>query len=324
MEYRRFDRSVHRYELDHSKPRRKLTCPQCGKEKCFTPYVDVTTGVIVGEQFGVCDHKNKCGYFKYPTGNELKDMSLFVDSNKVMKRYTRQTDADIANCIPIGKMLRTLNPFETSDLQDYLSGVFGENRTSRAFNLYKVGVTRFGDWGKCCVFWQLDKDWVVRTGKIMDYGPDGKRIKVPIDHVCWMHVLDGQDYLLRQCLFGEFLVNFYPRETPVHIVESEKTAIICNIVYPNGLFMACGGINMLKRETIEGLGRRRIILYPDKGKAFDEWKRKVDRDMRGMGIETSDYLESKECLDEGMDIADYFIIKQIKKNKKDNECIVTI
>ena len=53
MEFREFNKSVHRYELDHSKPRRKLTCPQCGKDKCFTPYVDVTTGQIVGEQFGV-------------------------------------------------------------------------------------------------------------------------------------------------------------------------------------------------------------------------------------------------------------------------------
>lgn len=57
MEFREFDKSVHRYELDHSKPRRKLTCPQCGRDRCFTPYVDVTTGQIVGKQFGVCDHK---------------------------------------------------------------------------------------------------------------------------------------------------------------------------------------------------------------------------------------------------------------------------
>lgn len=57
MGFREFDKSVHRYELDHSKPRRKLTCPQCGRDRCFTPYVDVTTGQIVGAQFGVCDHK---------------------------------------------------------------------------------------------------------------------------------------------------------------------------------------------------------------------------------------------------------------------------
>lgn len=174
---------------------------------------------------------------------------------------------------------------------------------------------RFGDWGKCCVFWQLDKSWVIRTGKIMDYGPDGKRVKVPMDHVCWVHILDGQDYLLRQCLFGEFLINFYPKEAPVYIVESEKTAVICNIVYPDRLFMACGGIHMLKREMIETLGRRRIVLYPDKGSAFNEWKKKVDRDMKGMNIEISDFLESKPNINEGMDIADYFIIKQTYNGK---------
>lgn len=174
---------------------------------------------------------------------------------------------------------------------------------------------RFGDWGKCCVFWQLDKNWVVRTGKIMDYGPDGKRVKVPMDHVCWVHILDGQDYLLRQCLFGEFLINFYPNDAPVYIVESEKTAVICNIVYPSRLFMACGGIHMLKREMIETLGRRRIVLYPDKGDAFNEWRKKVDKDMRGMNIEISNFLESKPNINDGMDIADYFIIKQIYNGK---------
>lgn len=32
---------------------------------------------------------------------------------------------------------------------------------------------------------------------------------------------------------------------------------------------------------IETLGRRRIVLYPDKGDAFNEWRKKVDKDMRG-------------------------------------------
>lgn len=45
----------------------------------------------------------------------------------------------------------------------------------------------------------------------------------------------------------------------------------------------------VEREMIEALGRRRIVLYPDKGSAFNEWKKKVDRDMKGMNIEISDF-----------------------------------
>ena len=75
---------------------------------------------------------------------------------------------------------------------------------------------------------------------------------------------------------------------------------------------------MLKREMIETLGRRRIVLYPDKGDAFNEWRKKVDKDMRGLNIEISDYLESKPMIGEGMDIADYFIIKQIYNNNINN------
>ena len=73
---------------------------------------------------------------------------------------------------------------------------------------------------------------------------------------------------------------------------------------------------MLKREMIETLGRRRIVLYPDKGDAFNEWRKKGDKDMRGLNIEISDLLESKPNIDERMDIADYFIIKQRYNNGK--------
>ncbi len=49
---------------------------------------------------------------------------IFTDSNKVLRRYRSPVDPDIANCIPVSKMFETLNPFETSDLQDYLSNIF--------------------------------------------------------------------------------------------------------------------------------------------------------------------------------------------------------
>ena len=66
-------------------------------------------------------------------------------------------DPDIANCIPVSKMFETLNPFETSDLQDYLSNIFGSYHTNRAFSLYKIGMMRFGDWGNAACSGNLIK-----------------------------------------------------------------------------------------------------------------------------------------------------------------------
>lgn len=315
-DFRELNRSQHRFELDHSKPRRKIRCPQCGRERCFTPYIDVTNGNMVGELYGICDHASKCGYKKYPTADCLNSKELFVNGNEVMRKYRPPIDPDVANRIPAEKMLSTLNPLKISVLHTYLSNVFGILATSNTFFMYKVGMMEFYDWGKCPVFWQIDKDWVVRTGKIMAYDDTGHRVKEPFDKIYWYHTLGGHDYLLRQCLFGEHLLNFYSRSCTIHIVESEKTALICNIVYPNRLFMACGGLYGLRPEVMSVLKDRKIVLYPDKGEANQKWREKVARDLPGYDIEISDFLEKRSFIEDKDDIGDYFIYKQLNNNQE--------
>lgn len=43
----------------------RYTCPQCGRKKCFTRYVDNATGQYVDAQCGRCEHVHRCGYH-YP------------------------------------------------------------------------------------------------------------------------------------------------------------------------------------------------------------------------------------------------------------------
>lgn len=317
-DFREFDRSRYRFELDHSKPRKKLRCPQCGKDRCFTPYVDVTTGNIVGEEYGICDHASKCGYKKYPTPESLGGKELFVNGNEVMKKFRQRVEPDVANKIPLEKVMPTLNPLKRSNLFDYLSDLFGIFQTTMAFERYKVGMMNFYDWGRCPVFWQIDKNWVVRTGKIMSYDDTGHRIKEPFDRIYWVHTFGGHDYILRQCLFGEHLLNFYPQNATIHIVESEKTAIICNIVYPDRLFMSCGGLYGLREETMSALRGRKIVLYPDKGEANRKWREKVARDLPSFNIEVSDFIEKKDVVGDKDDIGDFFIIRQQRINEKTN------
>ncbi|MCD8393474.1 MAG: PG0870-related protein, partial [Bacteroidales bacterium] len=56
-----------RYQLKRYLRGNKVTCPQCGKPRCFTLYVDTLTGKDCPPQYGICDHRNSCGYHKYPT-----------------------------------------------------------------------------------------------------------------------------------------------------------------------------------------------------------------------------------------------------------------
>lgn len=316
---RDYEKGTYRFALDKSKPRKKLTCPNCGRPRCFTPYVDVVTGKMVDPRFGICDHVNKCGYKRYPKGVDVGERELFVDPNRIRPEYAMPDIDDIANRIDTGKVLETGNPRLSNTLLDYLSGVFGKERARRAFDLYKVGSMPFADWGMCPVFWQIDRDFNVRTGKIMGYDERGKRVKEPMSRVCWYHTMDGSDFLLRQCLFGEHLLNFFPDNAPVNVVESEKTALICSMATPDKLFMATGGLNNIRMGTFLPLKGRVVRLWPDKGAAFDKWKSKAESDLYDLNVEVDPFLQDIDWLDEGADMGDYILERKIKeKNKRAN------
>ena len=184
--------------------------------------------------------------------------------------------------------------------------------------LYALGASR----GRT-VFWQIDEHGNVRSGKLMSYDNTGHRIKTETPG--WIHKdpllhidLEAKEY--RACLFGEHLLRRYPAAS-VHIVESEKTAIICAIAYGNldkTLWMACGGLQHLKPTMLEPLMRegRRIYLWPDKdGEA--KWRKFSDKiDYGQMAIYTK-YLEQDWMPEDGekADIAD-IIVRKIMSPKQ--------
>ena len=98
------------------------------------------------------------------------------------------------------------------------------------------------------IFWQIDKNKKVRTGKVMDYNPDsGKRIGYP----SWVHSF-APDYSLRQCFFGEHLIQI---DKPIAIVESEKAACILSVCNPYFTWIASGGSSGLNQKKCEALKR---------------------------------------------------------------------
>ena len=147
------------------------------------------------------------------------------------------------------------------------------------------------------VFWQIDVNGNVRTAHYMKYKADGHRVKdknqYPTD---WLHSLlirkrnpedpwpypqyyDPDKQQSRQCLFGEHLLNKYPKAT-IKLVESEKTAILMAIAYgnnPTQLWLACCGSSNITRERLKPLidQHRNIILYPDRD-GVKLWKQKAD------------------------------------------------
>ena len=93
------------------------------------------------------------------------------------------------------------------------------------------------------------------------------------------HYFDPEKQKMKVCLFGLHLLNAQDvHPTTVNIVESEKTAIICATALGsrNGLWMATGGMQFLKRDTLQPLIDREmnIVLYPDHD-GTEKWREKA-------------------------------------------------
>lgn len=144
--------------------------------------------------------------------------------------------------IDLGIVNQSLQRYPENKLFQFLSAQFGETETLKLMKKYMVGTSKY--WEGATVFWQMDYQNRVRTGKIMLYNPEtGKRIKESNNHVTWVHsVLHKEDYNLKQCFFGEHLLS-EDKSRPVALVESEKTAIIASYYLPQFLWIASGGKN---------------------------------------------------------------------------------
>ena len=162
-----------------------------------------------------------------------------------------------------------------STFVEYLCGLFDIDTIKRIGDEYALGATK----DKGVIFWQIDVNGKVRTGKIMHFDAEtGHRIKNRGNKADWVHHKLKEkgiikDFNLSQCLFGEHLLKIYPTKN-VAVVESEKTAIIASAVYPQYLWLATGGKFAINAEKMKVLAGRNVILFPDTdttGETYHYW-----------------------------------------------------
>lgn len=208
----------------------------------------------------------------------------------------------------------SLKGYDQNNFVLFLENTFGKSKAKKAVEAYKIGTSK--RWPGANIFWQIDHEDKIRSGKIMLYNTStGKRQ----NKNSWVHsVLKLDDFNLNQCLFGSHLINSDPSKT-IGIVESEKTAIIASVLMPKLIWLASGGKSGLKASKAEFLRDRDIILFPDLTKpgdklnCFDIWTKtakELSESIPGIKIQVSDYLETRATDEEkikGLDIADYFL-----------------
>ena len=301
----------YRYQLAK---RGKVVCPRC-QHRTFVLYVDAN-GNTLNETVGKCDRADNCAYH-YTPRQYFADNGV-ADEQRTEKRIPKPKIPVRPSFINANVFKASLKLYGDNLFVSYLIRSFGEDDARQLTHNYYIGTSNH--WAGANVFWQIDRYGKIHTGKIMVYDPyTGKRLKrdpatgSPRNFVSWVHsVLNLKDYNLVQCLFGEHLLSDASPDTPVVIVESEKTAIICSRLVPDAVWLATGGCGLLSKRICQPLAGRDIILMPDNGK-FDDWAKR-GRDLVGFcrSVRICDIMEH-EAMQKGDDLCDLLIERY--KNK---------
>jgi len=283
----------------------RYTCPSCKQPHQFTRYIDIQTNAHIANHVGICNRASKCGYH-YTPKQYFQDNPQYEKSlPKSQPQPQPQSQPQPPSFINPQLFQKTISNYNKNNLIKYLDSIFDKQTVNHLINIYKIGTSsRYN--GGTTIFWQIDMQGNIRTGKLIKYNPiTGKRQKKPYVATNWVHAIQCQkEFNLVQCLFGEHLLNEDP-SAPIAIVESEKTAIIAQAKMPDFLWMATGSLNEFKPSKLNVLKGRRVVAYPDLS-AYGRWFKKAGK--LDFHIEVSDYLEknaTEEQRKEGLDIADF-------------------
>ena len=315
--------NVFRYQLEKYRGRgSRYVCPQCGRKYAFTRYVDThNNNEYVGEKVGKCNRLDKCGYHytpkQYFEDNPWlrdKEFSFFSKHRVFERKKIEKPEREPYGAIPRWFMEQTLG--RDCGYKQWLRTTFGGDTAERLIAEYYIGGNAEGD----AVFWQVDHNEIVRTGKIMSYDPaTGKRHKGEEAYLDWVHSVMQrggilpEGWRLRQCLYGEHLLKRRPEEI-VAVAEGAKTAHVGSALMPDMVWVAVDSMLGITPERLEPLKGRKCIFFADEGRGYEEWKERLGPIAYGVGFQylLSDFVQEHALL-AGGDIADMIGYEELEE-----------
>lgn len=178
---------------------------------------------------------------------------------------------------------------------------------------YMLGCYSVKDTDNYTVFPNIDIKGRVCNLKVQHYDTDLESERFAhSDGLCfWLGSRWAEDGVLPKdaqfnssCLFGEHLLSRYPNSI-VTLVESPKNALFGALEQPRLTWVATGSKNMLKREVLEPLRGRNVIVIPDCD-AIESWSQALAGMQDLANFTVSDFC--RRCAPENQpkyDIADY-------------------
>jgi len=141
------------------------------------------------------------------------------------------------------------NSNPNDNLTNYLFANYDRNLVQNAIDKYQIKSAKDGG----TVFLLINRNNRIQKVKISYYNKFGKRsnkYNVPFKN--------DQGYLA--CLFGEHLLG---DNKNINLVESEKTALVCSIIFPHYIWLSYGGSNGLTDAKLKVLQGKKIVIIPD-------------------------------------------------------------
>ncbi|MCH5222242.1 MAG: hypothetical protein J1F05_07985 [Muribaculaceae bacterium] len=253
----------HKYRLRPYRQGGKDICPEC-EQRSFVPYIDNETGEILHPTCGRCDHEQSCGYhltpsdyFKQnperrptsvPCTTYIKPTPTIIDWGDVSEWKSRQSVEEAMRC----------------DFAKAMCNVFDMEDVAQAISRYLVQSVNANTAYPC-----ISIDGRVTDVMVLNYGEDLHR-----GNVCYHYYGKEQKEQLKvnypngfrysPCFFGEHLLTEQP-DSNVAIVESQKSAVVCSIVFPSMVWLATCGCGNFKIDKCNVLRDRRVFVYADKG-----------------------------------------------------------
>lgn len=245
----------------NSKRDYKLITPCCGRNNKDGKFINYKN---LSLEYGYC---HSCGKASLPP-------TVYVDENGEQYIWNElenkfQTDLILPKKTIINAPKLTVQKFinesiiwqyfkvnPENNLLQYLRKTYGDIKTEDAKETYAIGTSNDGG----VIFWCINTNLKVQKAKIAYYDTNGKRnnkFKVPYKNE------DG--YI--NCLFGEHLVcDKIKLKKTIVLTESEKTAIIGYILFPQYVWVAYGGINGLTANKVNPLIGHNVLIVPDMSK----------------------------------------------------------
>ena len=191
---------------------------------------------------------------------------------------------------------------------DFLLTLFEQPKVAAAVERYFIG----GDSHGRTVFPNLDQEGRCVGGAVIPYLVNGHRDKSR--GTSNIHAeLRRKDKTLPpqadQVLFGSHLLRLYPSAS-VGIVESQKSAVILSVIYPNLIWLATAGMTNFNERLLAPIYDRNVVAYPDVN-GVQVWTQRA-KDLPFKNIRISDWWRYAQ--DDKEDITDV-VIRAIQQEK---------